>query len=233
MKKIIVIALFLVPFFAKAEVPANTFFFEDGKGYGLDGQQKYFCFIDSKCYTVDGVFAFSRLIDPSGISFPLIDPITNIPYPIPQVETFVGSVPSPVPTSNPFNSSLVSLTQNNSDRDIYITYLSLSIRASLMDPVKTESGCVPNCIINLNLSAGGLSHSFVFNPNKNVSPNDSYYKVVKTRLYLTTPIKVSPGVIPVLYTAIAPKANKVEAGLSLDGFNYSVDGIEYVVGSKY
>lgn len=61
MKKfIIVCALLLVPFLAKAEVPVNTYFFGDGKGYNENGDQKYFCFSDGSCYSLEGVFAFVR-----------------------------------------------------------------------------------------------------------------------------------------------------------------------------
>lgn len=60
MKKLIIGLLLFAPFFAKAEVPANTFFFGDGKGYNVDGNQMYYCFGDGSCYSIEGTFAFVR-----------------------------------------------------------------------------------------------------------------------------------------------------------------------------
>lgn len=61
MKKYLLIGLLLLtPFFAKAEVPENTFFFGDGKGYNVDGNQMYYCFQDGSCYSLEGTFAFIR-----------------------------------------------------------------------------------------------------------------------------------------------------------------------------
>lgn len=52
--------LIFIPWLASAEVPADTFFFMDNKGYDLAGQQKYFCLMDNNCYTISGEFAFNR-----------------------------------------------------------------------------------------------------------------------------------------------------------------------------
>lgn len=60
MKKILIVALFLFPFFARAEVPSGTFGFMDGKFYDQTQSLKYLCFLDNNCYDLNGKFAFSR-----------------------------------------------------------------------------------------------------------------------------------------------------------------------------
>ncbi len=64
MKKYILLVLLTLLFsfasYAKADVPSNTFFLGDGKGYDVNGVQTYFCLADSNCYDISGVFAFIR-----------------------------------------------------------------------------------------------------------------------------------------------------------------------------
>lgn len=87
MKKIIglVVALGLFGFtFAKAAVPKNTFFFDDGKGYNIEGEQVYFCFEDDKCYNLEGLFAFVREAQVL---------ITNLESKIASLENQINSAP--------------------------------------------------------------------------------------------------------------------------------------------
>lgn len=45
---------------AKASTLDNAYFFGDGKGYDINGQQIYYCFGDGSCYGIEGNFAFTR-----------------------------------------------------------------------------------------------------------------------------------------------------------------------------
>jgi hypothetical protein len=77
MKKYIVVSvLVFMPFLAHAEVP-TLFGFLDGSVYGIDGQQKYLCFLNGECidkndkvYTRDQLFAGSPVAKVAGTSTP-------------------------------------------------------------------------------------------------------------------------------------------------------------------
>jgi len=60
MKKYLLIALLLFPFFAKAEVPSGVFGFMDNKFYDIDQSLKFMCFGDGNCYDMEQKFAFKR-----------------------------------------------------------------------------------------------------------------------------------------------------------------------------
>ena len=61
MKKYLLFSfLIFTPFYANANVPTNTFFFADGKGYNIEGKQTHFCFLDGNCYDLNQKFAFSK-----------------------------------------------------------------------------------------------------------------------------------------------------------------------------
>lgn len=106
MKYLIVLVLVCAPLFAKAAVPDGTYFFLDNKGYNVAGEQTFFCFQDGSCYTVEGVFTFTRQLQEK------IDQLTqkletlqNIASSTPvsspvQAPTPVSS-PAPVPTPAP------------------------------------------------------------------------------------------------------------------------------------
>jgi len=86
-KYILVFILVFMPFFASAEVPANTFFFMDGKGYDLSGTQSYFCFNDSNCYDLQGVFAFVKQAQTQ---------INNLQNKVDNLQNQVNQLQSPV-----------------------------------------------------------------------------------------------------------------------------------------
>lgn len=68
---------------ATTDVPSNVYFFGDGKGYNENGDQKYFCFTDGSCYSVEGVFAFVRQVQ--GIVANLQTRVTNLENPAQKV----------------------------------------------------------------------------------------------------------------------------------------------------
>lgn len=95
MKYFIISLLILCPFLVKAQVPGGAFFFEDGKGYDVNGNQTYFCFGDGSCYTVKGEFAFNRN---SVNSAPVATstPVILTPQPVTIINNFYN-----IPTTTP------------------------------------------------------------------------------------------------------------------------------------
>lgn len=65
MKKLIILALLIFPFFASAEVPSGVFGFMDNKFYDADQSLKFMCFGDGNCYDMEQKFAFSRNSTPT------------------------------------------------------------------------------------------------------------------------------------------------------------------------
>jgi hypothetical protein len=97
MKKwIIVCILMFLPLFAKADVPANAYFFGDGKGYNVDGQQMYYCFSDLSCYSVEGVFAFVRQVKSTITD--LTNKVNNLQNTINQIQS--QPINSPIVAGN-------------------------------------------------------------------------------------------------------------------------------------
>jgi len=91
---------------AKAAVPDGAYFFENGQGYNINGEQTFFCLgiVSQTCYTVEGEYAFVRelvtKIDELNQKIDnlqdSVNQLQSMPVPIP-----VPPVPAPTPEPTP------------------------------------------------------------------------------------------------------------------------------------